>query len=203
DLAGTKNERAQRFSAGARRRWLKVVTDTGAESWQSSAVLAAAPKGMEFPESAFLADVDRAGVAVDVAIRLTVRSRAAALRGVKSAWRKLNDQVDQVDDAAAQHASQLMRVHDAADTLADYNSLLQRDEKEVECTPIIMVSAASWSSGEEAAELTSHFIDAPQHRRFTWARPIGAEADLWRAGQPGAQLTRQIRDYTQTTTGQA
>src|SRR5699024_5663224 len=69
--------------------------------------------------------------------------------------------------------------------------------------PIIMVSAASWSSGEEAAELTSHFIDAPQHRRFTWARPIGAEADLWRAGQPGAQPTRQIRDYTQTTTGHA
>lgn len=203
DLVDARREREARLSAGPRRRWLKVITDTSATSWQAPIVLSVAPKGMEFPESAFLANVDNPGIPVDVAIRNTIRSRTDALRSVKLAWSKLNDQVDQVDDAEIRQASQMMRVHDAAATLADYHTELHSDDKEVECQPIIMISAASLTSGDEVDDFAHRFISHEQHRRFTWARPIGAETSLWLAGQPGHLISRQVRDYRQTTTGQA
>lgn len=187
-----------RLQAPFRRRFLKVVTDTGEESYQSGLILSKVPRGMTFPACEFLGRIDDAGVPVDFALAITIRSRHTALSKNKRALKQLNDQLDQVSDADVQHAAQLLRLHDAAEVLAEYHAEMQRDEREVEIESEVMVSTAAATSAD-ADQQAAAFQRAPMNDALIWGRPIGAEEALFWAMQPGVAVSRQLRDYRQVT----
>jgi hypothetical protein len=198
DLTPGSVSATARLQAPFRRRFLKVITDTGEENYQSGLILSKVPRGMAFPASEFLGRIDDAGVPVDFALAMTIRSRHTALSKNKRALKQLNDQLDQVSEADVQHAAQLLRLHDAAEVLAEYHSEMQRDDHEVEIESEVMVSTAAATS-TDADQQAAAFQRAPMNDALTWARPIGAEADLFWAMQPGTPVTRQLRDYRQIT----
>lgn len=184
-----------RITAPFRRRVLKVATDTGPVNYQAPILLADIPAaGMVFPTSEFLGRIDDAGIPVDIAIHTTIRSRHEAMRRNKKAMRQLNDQLSQVDTAGPEHGSHQVRLYDAADLLATYNTELGRDPKEVEVEPVIILSTVG-ATLQEADDNTATFTTTDHNRDFTWARPIGAEQSAFWAMQPGGALDRQLRDY--------
>lgn len=194
---GTKGA-LQRSQAPFRRRYLKVITDTGEESYQAGMVLSKVPRGLGFPHCEFLGRIDDAGAPLDFGIAMTVRSRHAALRKNQQALRQLNDQLHQVGEADVQHAAQMLRLHDAAEVLAEYHAHMQRDDKEVEVEPVIMVSTAAATASDADAQAQT-FLQAPLNESLIWGRPVGAEEAVFWGSQPGSQLTRQLRDYRQIT----
>lgn len=185
-----------KLAAPLQRRWLKVVTDTEATSYQVGLVLAKVPAAMHWPTSEFLGRIDDTGVPMDIAIAGTVKSRHTAMLANKRAMHNLNDQLEQVDQADA--SGSLTRLFDAAQLVEEYQTELQRDPQEVEVQPIIMVSTAA-STPEGADELARDFIDADAWDEFTWARPVGAEEDIFWAMQPGQAISPQVKQYQQIT----
>lgn len=191
----------QRLGAPFERRVLKVATDNGTVNYQAGITLAAlSANGMVFPDTEYLGRVDDAGIPLDIALHVTVRPRHDALRRNKKAIAKLNDQLDQVGDAAPDQASHQVRLYDAADLLADYNTELLRDPREVEVEPVILMSTVG-TTFDEADDNATDFIRHPNNENFTLARPIGAEEDMfWAMMTPsGRRLTKQLRDYRHIT----
>lgn len=193
--------KAKLVAARTRRRWLKVLTDDGMESWQAGLVLSVVPKGMGWPDHEFLGRLDDCAVPVDVAIRMSVRTRNDALRRNKRAMTQLNDQLDQVGEEQIAAATHLLRLTDAAEDLAEYHAEMQREDKEVECAPTIMVSAASVISGDDVDDDARAFLRADSTAAFTWARPLGLEEDIFWASQPGSIMSPELRDYQQLASG--
>lgn len=189
-----------RASAPLRRRWLKTVTDTGTTSYQAGLVLADVPAGgMETPGGEFLGRLDELGVPADIGIRMTVRTRAEGLRRNKRGFTMLNDQADQID-GSPDVASLSTGLQEAARQLIDYHQRLSINTKEVEIEPVVMVSVAAATS-DAADQLALDFVQAPGNKEFTWARPVGAEEDIFWAMQPGGRLSMQLNDYRHITTG--
>lgn len=189
-----------RAAAPLRRRWLKTVTDTGTTSYQAGLVLADVPAGgMETPGGEFLGRLDELGVPVDIGIRMTVRTRAEGLRRNKRGFTMLNDQADQID-GSPDVASLSAGLQEAARQLIEYNQRLSINTKEVEIEPVVMVSVAA-ATPEAADQLALDFVQAPGNKEFTWARPVGAEEDIFWAMQPGGRLSMQLNDYRHITTG--
>lgn len=200
-LTDVEDPRRIRATAPLRRRWLKTVTDTGTTSYQAGLVLADVPAGgMETPGGEFLGRLDELGVPADIGIRMTVRTRAEGLRRNKRGFTMLNDQADQID-GSPDVASLSAGLQEAARQLIDYNQLLSINTKEVEVEPVVMVSVAA-ATPEAADQLALDFVQAPGNKEFTWARPIGAEEDIFWAMQPGGRLSLQLNDYRHITTGQ-
>lgn len=200
-LTDLDSPRSKSFSAPLNRRWLKVVTDTGAVAYQAGLVLADAPAGgMASPGGEFLGRIDDIGVPVDVGIQLAVRSRHEALRRNRRGFNQLADQVDQVESSDA-FASLSASLQESARLLVEYNQRLSVDVREVEVEPVVMLSVAG-SSGEAADEMAKQFQQHPNNKDFAWARPVGAEADIFWAMQPGGRLTSQLRDYRQIAPGE-
>lgn len=187
-----------RLQAPWRRRYLKVVTDTGEESYQAGLILSRVPPGMGWPDCELLGRIDDTAIPLDLAIRMTIRPRHGALRKNKRSLQQLNDQLDQVGDAAVQHAAQSLRLHNAAEVLAEYHADLQNDEREVEIESVIMASTAA-TSPDEVDSYARQFLKAPQNEAVTWARPIGAEEAIFWGMQPASHITPQLQDYRQVT----
>ena len=199
-LTDLENPRLQSVTAPIRRRWLKVISDTGATSYQAGLVLADVPAGgMNSPGGEFLGRIDEIGVPVDIAIRMAVRTRSEGLRRNRRGFTMLADQVDQVEGSQSM-ASLSAGMQEAARLLVEYNQRLSIDTKEVEIEPVVLLSAAA-ASDEAVDQLVTEFQQAPGNKDFTWARPVGAEADVFWAMQPGGRLTPRLRDYRHITTG--
>ena len=189
-----------RAVAPLRRRWLKTVTDTGTTSYQAGLVLADVPAGgMETPGGEFLGRLDELGVPADIGIRMTIRTRAEGLRRNKRGFTMLNDQADQID-GSPDVASLSAGLQEAARQLIDYHQRLSINTKEVEIEPVVMVSVAA-ATPDAADQLALDFVQAPGNKEFTWARPVGAEEDIFWAMQPGGRLSMQLNDYRHITTG--
>lgn len=199
-LTDLENPRAQAVTAPIRRRWLKVISDTGAVSYQAGLVLADVPAGgMTSPGGEFLGRIDEIGVPVDVVIRMSVRTRSDGMRRNRRGFTMLADQVDQVEGSQSM-ASLSAGMQEAARLLVEYNQQLSIDTKEVEVEPVVLLSAAA-ASAEAADQLVTDFQQAPGNKDFTWARPVGAESDVFWAMQPGGRLSPRLRDYRHITTG--
>lgn len=198
DLPPGRAGALQRIQAPFRRRFLKVISDTGEESYQAGMVLSKVPAGMVFPDCEFLGRIDDSAVPLDVSIPMTIRTRHAALKKNEHALRQLNDQLEQVEGAAVQHAAQMLRLTDAAEVLAEYHADMQRDDKEVEVEPIILLSTAA-PAGENADHQAKTFLKSSMNDKFTWARPPGAEEAIFWGMQPGSGLPALLRDYRQIT----
>ncbi len=190
-----RDRAAHALSAPFTRRVLKVATDSGAVNYQAAILLADVPAaGMVFPTSEFIGRVDDSGVPLDVAIRVTVRSRHDALRRNKKSMRQLNDQLGQVDGTGPDQGSHQVRLYDAAELLADYNAEMVRDTKEVEVEPVVVLSTVG-ATFTDADANANDFIAATGNRDFTYARPVGSEEAAFWAMQPGGSVEPQICDY--------
>ena len=189
-----------RATAPLRRRWLKTITDTGTTSYQAGLVLADVPAGgMETPGGEFLGRFDELGVPADIGAWLTFRSRAEGLRRNKRGFTMLNDQADQID-GSPDVASLSAGLQEAARQLIEYHQRLSINTKEVEIEAVVMVSVSA-ATAEAADQLALDFVQAPGNKEFTWARPVGAEEDIFWAMQPGGRLSMQLNDYRHITTG--
>ena len=154
---------------------------------------------METPGGEFLGRLDELGVPADIAVRMTIRTRAEGLRRNKRGFTMLNDQADQID-GSPDVASLSAGLQEAARQLIDYHQRLSINTKEVEIEPVVMVSVAA-ATPDAADQLALDFVQAPGNKEFTWARPVGAEEDIFWAMQPGGRLSMQLNDYRHITTG--
>lgn len=204
DLSTGAKARLARARAPLTRRWLKVIADTGEVSYQSGMVLSVPPPGkpgeeLDWHTAAFIGNIDHTGVPVDWAIRATVHGRHAARKKNKAASRKLTDQLDQVGDSPTQSGRQA-RLWQASQMLSEYATTIELDDTAVETRPIIMITVAA-GSGETADSQAKNVTDATMFDRFVWARPVGGEAAIHHASQPGGQISAQLRDYAQIGLG--
>lgn len=182
------------------RRCLKVVCDTGEINYQCGLVLADTPgRGMMWPMTEFLGRVDDAATALDVACWLRIRPRAVAMAKNKRSMSHLNDQLGQVGEEDPNQANHLLRLHDAAQILADYNTALVRDDHEVEVETVIMLSAAA-DTRTSAESAVGSFLSNNPWPDLTFARPIGAEEKIFWAMQPGGRIDGQLADYRHIAT---
>ena len=199
-MTDVDDPRRIRATAPLRRRWLKTVTDTGTTSYQAGLVLADVPPGgMQTPGGEFLGRLDELGVPADIGVRMTIRTRAEGLRRNKRGFTMLNDQADQID-GSPDVGSLSAGLQEAARQLIEYHERLSINTKEVEIEPVVMVSVAA-ATPEAADQLALDFVQAPGNKEFTWARPVGAEEDIFWAMQPGGRLSMQLNDYRHITTG--
>lgn len=186
------------------RRWLKVVTDAEETSFQSGMVLRRVPDEMAWPACEFLGRIDDVGVPIDYAIRGVVRSRVKALAENRSAMKKLNFQLDQVDgeEGNPSAAAHLVSVYDGARVLADYNTELARDEQEVEVEPIFLASVAAPTT-ELVDQYARDFMTSPLWENFEWVRPIGCQEDIFWAMQPANTVSASLGQFRQVALSRA
>ena len=176
------------------RRVLKVVADTGEVNYQCGMVLADTPgKGLRWPATEFLGRIDDAATALDVACWMRIRPRTLALSKNKRSHSHLNEQLGEVGEDPNQ-SNHLLRLHDAADILADYNARLARDDHEVEVETVVMLSAAGDTRASAETSVRSFLSNNPWPD-LTFARPIGAEEKIFWAMQPGGRPDAQLGDY--------
>lgn len=198
DLAGRPS--GARAAAIPGRRVLKVTSADENTSYQSRFVLGQVPRQMVWPATEFLGRIDDTGVPVDLTIRGVVRSRHEAMRKNQTAIRRVNDQLDSVEGAELSQAGAMMRIQHGAQTLADYNAVLDADQREVEIAPLVIASIAD-TSYQNLTDLAAQFAKAEIWDEFTWLRPIGRQTALYWAERPGTILSRSLNEYRQLVTG--
>jgi hypothetical protein len=182
------------------RRYLKVTNpDTMASSYQVAMVLADVPNGgVAFPGGEWLGRLDECGQVVDWAQRLTIRSRDEVTSKNRRANTKLNDQAFQREgeNTGGTMGGQLAL---AASQLAEYQSIIESDQLEVEAqaTTIFAVGAASADEARDSAgEVRKHFADL----EFRVVDDPSAQEALWWSMLPGAPTTKVVGEYAQITT---
>lgn len=199
------DRRALRSWNPLERRYLKVtqphVVDDVEASYQSLMVLTDVPaEGMRFPGSEFLGRIDEAGIEVDWALRLQVRSSDQVAAENRRALRNLNEQYKQREgEESPSGQSSLDR---AAGDLAEYAQILDDDKLEVEAQATVIFATAGPdpdTANNQARDLSDYFKAAG----YKLAQPLGNQEDLWWAMIPGTPATRTIREFAQITTSKA
>jgi energy-coupling factor transporter ATP-binding protein EcfA2 len=187
-----------------RRRYLKVADSTTVEeeaaSYQALSVISNVPdSGMLFPGSEILGRVDEAGIDVDWAMRLSIRSSATVAALNQRALRNLNEQYSQRSGEVSHAWNMLDRV---AGDLAEYVAILESDKLEVEAqaTLVFAVGGPTAESAQEQAQaLAGHFAAIG----YKLAAPLGYQEELWWAMQPGVPASSAVREFAQITTSKA
>lgn len=154
------------------------------------------PAGMRFPGSEYLSALDRCGVDVDWAVRLTIRNRDDALRKTRRALRNLNDQYDQREGSMTTGHHELDL---AGELLTEYQATLAQDKREVEVqhTTILAVGAATPTAAKACAQAAARVLTDVD---ITVERPLGGQEELWWQMLPGVATSRITRRLTQFTT---
>lgn len=184
-----------------KRRYLKVLScdlpHEEAASYQSMLVVSSVPDGeIQFPGAEMLGRVDESGLAVDWAMRLTVRGSKEVLRANQRALETLNEQFSQREGELSHGVSAL---HLAAEDLSEYAAVLESDQHEVECqsTMILSVAAPDPETVQACADgLAIWFASAS----YKLAQPIGYQEEMWWQMYPGVPTTPFTREYAQITT---
>jgi ABC-type lipoprotein export system ATPase subunit len=184
------------------RRFLKVsdalaVGDGSSASYQCALVLDDVPAGgMSFPGSEYLGRLDETGLAVDWAIRLTMRPSTEATRKIRRAVRDLNDQFSQRDGTLSTGLHELDR---AAENLTAYEQALTADRNETggEATVMLYVGADTAEGAQAQASELARYMAAAEYRL---SQPVGDQETLWWAAQAGVPTARPVRQLAQTVT---
>lgn len=198
DIADDKT----RSKAPIQRRYLGVYSDHEDEGfYQSGLVMTALPSGhvgtdLHYHAAEILGRIDETEVPTDFAIRTTVHSRAAAARANKKAMKGLVDQLDQTSEAGVNHSGRMLRLHQAAGTLAGYNAEIEMDPKAIETRPIILLSTPA-GDGPTASAQARTIVNSPLMDKVTLARPVGGEKSIFWAMQPGTRIHPQLSDRRQ------
>ena len=200
DLTGNTFARLNPLS----RRFLKVadaaaVTPDPA-SYQALLVVSDVPDGgMIFPGSELIGRIDESGLAVDWAMRLSVRPSAAVAAQNQRALRNLNEQYGQRSGELSHGVNMLDRV---AQDLAEYVAVLDSDKLEVETQATIIFCVAgpdADAARTQARALSDYLADTG----YKLAQPVGYQEQLWWAMQPGVRASRAVREFAQITTSKA
>lgn len=190
--------------APLKRRFLKVQSPSIGEedeaSYQALMLLSDVPDGeIPFPGGELLGRIDASGLAVDWAMRLTVRSSHEVLKKNQRALETLNEQFSQREGELSHGVSVLDR---SADDLAEYAATLEGDKLEVETQATIILSVAGDSADvvtTQARALAGWVSDIG----YKVAAPVGFQQDLWWQMHPGVPTSPVTREYAQITTSAA
>ena len=183
-----------------RRPVLKVVTDDGVATYQSSLVLASVPPGgMLFPGSDFLGRIDDSGFDGDLTLRMTVRSNFRARQLNKKAAIHQGEQASQIDADQPGLQGLSSGLEEARELLTEYDGALAADRQEAEVEAVVMATITG-DSAEQALAIAADFREAQRSAEYVWRQPIGAQEAIFWASQPWAQMSGQLRDYRHITT---
>lgn len=182
------------------RRYLKVQPADAPDvpaSYQSLLVLAATPPGGTlFPGEEILGRIDRSGLDVDWAIRMTVRTSDAVIAANQRALRQIADQIDQRDHEITTAVDSLTQT---ARDLTEYARLLDQDKLEVEAQATVILCVASPDATHTKAQalaLRRWYEDS----NYKVAIPVGGQEDLWWQMMPGVRTSMLARQYAQLST---
>lgn len=200
DLPAGRKGLTERIKAPFTRRAIKVITTSGEQAYQASVLVADTPtEGLRFPDYQFLSRIDDTGIPVDISIHLRVRTREDAMRLNKRAMHHLNNELGEVGEDNHEQANHLIRLYDAAELLADYNTAITRDKREVETEQVIAFTTAA-ASFEEADQMAAELVKHPMFSQLVLERPPGADEKLFWAALPGGRLDSQLNDYRHLAT---
>lgn len=184
-----------------RRRYLKVTHggDPHAQSsYQSLSVISDVPDaGFTFPGGELLGSIDKSGLLVEWALRLSVKGSTEVVGDNKRALRNLNDQYVQQDENNS--ASGLSSLERAATALREYSTILESDKLEVEAQATMVLCLAG-PDPEILRQEQNHLADFIAAAGYKLSQPIGYQEPLWWAMQPGVPASRQVREFAQITT---
>lgn len=183
------------------RRFLKVVSSDlpyeHAASYQSMLVVSNVPDGeMLFPGGEMLGRIDESALAVDWAMRLTVRASKEVLRTNQRALETLNEQFSQREGELSHGVSAL---HMAAEDLSEYAAVLESDKNEVECQATIILSVAA-PDPEVAQSYATGLATWFEGASYKLSQPIGYQEEMWWQMYPGVPTGPFTREYAQITT---
>ncbi|MFJ3310903.1 ATP-binding protein [Streptomyces sp. NPDC086549] len=176
-----------------RRRYLQVSSEWG-DSYQAMLALSEMPEAFALPGAAYLQQLDDLAYPVDWAARLVITPGRKAEAKSRRRARHLRSQAAEYEgDPAGPPAS-------IAKNEADNNEFRERvasSEREVEIQA--MVTLAVWGASpddvQDRAAALAHDFGATD---YTFARPVGEQANLWRAMLPGCRTPRVLTGYAQT-----
>lgn len=196
----TDDDRKAAFNP-LRRRFLKVQSpmpgDEEAASYQAMLLLSDVPDGeIPFPGGELVGRLDECGMAVDWAMRLTVRSSTEVLRRNQRALETLNEQFEQRQGELSHGLGVLDR---SAEDLGEYAATLESDKLEVECQATLLFSVAAADPDATIAQakaLTAWVSEAG----YKLAQPIGYQSEMWWQMHPGVPTSPLTREYAQITT---
>ncbi|MGX1025403.1 hypothetical protein RKD37_000160 [Streptomyces ambofaciens] len=175
------------------RRYLQVSSEWG-NSYQAMLALSEMPEAFALPGAAYLQQLDDLAYPVDWAARLVVTPGRKAEAKSRRRARHLRSQAAEYDGDPAGPPSSI------AKNEADNNEFRERiasSEREVEIQA--MVTLAVWGASpddvQDRAAALAHDFGATD---YTFARPVGEQANLWRAMLPGCRTPRVLTGYAQT-----
>ncbi|NHB86145.1 hypothetical protein G7085_20915 [Tessaracoccus sp. HDW20] len=155
--------------------------------------------GTAVPGREILGRLDECGLAVDWAMRLTVRSSAEVLRSNQRALETLNEQFNQREGELSHGVSALDR---HAEDLSEYAAVMEANKLEVECQATFILSVAAAAPDEvrsQAKALAGWFSEAG----YKLAQPVGYQQELWWQCHPGVPNSPLSREYAQLATSEA
>jgi hypothetical protein len=190
----------QRFDPLSRR-YLKIRNvREETTSYQVMLALAGSPKGGWDEDVDWMGRIDELGVEADWVWRLnTVRGRDAKDRN-KRVEANINDQFEQQAGTAAITGGG-GELDDASTALHDYHQALGSSEKEVEVQGTLIV-AVGGATAQEAQQKAQFLAKDFKNLDFPMEIALGAQEALWWAMQPGVPTERQVREFTEITTGE-
>lgn len=175
------------------RRYLQVSSEWG-DSYQAMLALSEMPDAFALPGAAYLQQLDDLAYPVDWAARLVITPGRKAEAKSRRRARHLRSQAAEYEgDPAGPPAS--IAKHEADND--EFRERVASSEREVEIQA--MVTLAVWGASpddvQDRAAALAHDFGATD---YTFARPVGEQANLWRAMLPGCRTPRVLTGYAQT-----
>ncbi|WP_435740106.1 ATP-binding protein [Clavibacter nebraskensis] len=202
DEAGQSDRanKAARFDPVSRR-YLKVTNlRDDVTSYQVMLALSGSPKGGWDEDVKWMSRIDELGVEADWAWRLRTTPGRAAKQRNKRREANLTDQLNQQEGTAAITGGG-GELDEAAQTLQNFHVALGSSEKEVEVQGTLII-AVGGATPEEARDKAEFLRKDFNNLDFPLDVPLGAQEALWWAMWPGVPTERQVKEFTELTTGQ-
>ncbi|WP_331736754.1 ATP-binding protein (plasmid) [Streptomyces canus] len=175
------------------RRYLQASSEWG-DSYQAMLALSEMPEAFALPGAAYLQQLDDLAYPVDWAARLVITPGRKAEAKSRRRARHLRSQAAEYEGDPAGPPTSI------AKNEADNNEFRERvssSEREVEIQA--MVTLAVWGAtpneAQDRAAALAHDFGSTD---YTFARPVGEQANLWRAMLPGCRTPRALTGYAQT-----
>ncbi|MFJ3673997.1 ATP-binding protein [Streptomyces sp. NPDC090106] len=175
------------------RRFLQVSSEWG-DSYQSMLALAEMPEAFALPGAAYLQQLDDLAYPVDWAARLVITPGRKAEAKSRKRARHLRSQAAEYEGDPAGPPASISKNQADND---EFRERISSSAREVEIQ--VMVTLAVWGTHpddvQDRAAALAHDFGASD---YTFARPVGEQANLWRAMLPGCRAPRVMTGYAQT-----
>lgn len=175
------------------RRYVQVSSEWG-DSYQAMLALSEMPELFALPGAAYLQQLDDLAYPVDWAARLVITPGRKAEAKSRRRARHLRSQAAEYEGDPAGPPASIAKNEADND---EFRERISSSEQEVEIQA--MVTLAVWGAtaddAQDRAAALAHDYGATD---YTFARPVGEQANLWRAMLPGCRTPRVLTGYAQT-----